>query len=152
FGSQQLVLNTDMPEERGERDGTYRPLIRNAKPGEELVVPLSPAQIFEGTIRYEDTGEPVPNTRVSIWASQQANAGSMSSVEGKTADAGRYHVVAHPGIRFGVMAYAPTGQPYLIRRTTEDIRWENGDRIKRVDIKLPRGLLVHGKVLTTGKK
>ncbi|HEY2413997.1 MAG TPA: M56 family metallopeptidase, partial [Pirellulaceae bacterium] len=152
FAPQDILLNTGMAEERNERDGTYRSLVRNAKPGEEIVLPLSPSQLFEGTIRYDDTQEPVPHARITIWASQQKNGGSMTSVEGQTDATGRYRIAPRPGIRFGVKAYPPNGAAYLVRETTDDIRWESGDRIKQVDLTLPAGILIHGKILTAGSK
>src|SRR4029077_2405021 len=42
FAPQDISLNTGMAEQRGERDGTYRPLVKNFKPGEEAVLPLTP--------------------------------------------------------------------------------------------------------------
>ena len=62
FAPQSISLNTGMAEQRGERDGTYRPLVKNLKPGEEGVLPLAPAQLFTGTVRFEDTGEPAPKS------------------------------------------------------------------------------------------
>ncbi len=149
FAPQDILLNSGMPEQRGERDGTYRALVKNVSLGEELVLPLAPAQLFEGVVTYEDTGEPAPHARLTIWASQQEEHGSMISVAG-TADAeGRYRISPKPGIRFGVTAYAPDGTPYLARKTPLDeaIRWHAGDRVRKVNITLPRGVLVRGKIV-----
>ena len=66
-------------------------------------------------IRYEDTGEPAPYARLTIWASQQDQFGSMSSVPGRADEQGRYRISPHPGVRFGVTAYPPDGVPYLAR-------------------------------------
>ena len=148
FAPQSIALNTGQSEQRGERDATYRPLVKNTKPGEEGVITLSPAQVITGKVTYEDTGEPVPNTKVTIWASQQA-FGSMSSVEGKTDENGNYRILPEPGIRFGVSAYAPIGVPYMARKA-DPIRWENGDESREVDIALPRAVLVIGRVVEAG--
>ncbi|HEY2837999.1 MAG TPA: M56 family metallopeptidase, partial [Pirellulales bacterium] len=148
FAPQDLLLNTGAPEQRGERDATYRSLVKNAAAGEEAIVPLAPAQWFEGVVRYEDTGEPAPRARVKIWASQQ-EIGSMSTVEGVADENGRYRINPHPGIRFGVTAYPPEGAPYLIRRTPFDsaIDWETGDRVKQIDKTLKRGVALRGTVV-----
>ncbi len=114
FAQQDVALNTGMPEQRGERDGTYRPLVKNVDGGEEAVVALAPAQPFEGTVTYEDTGEPAPHARLTIWASQQ-KFGSMVSVGGQADEQGRYRISPHPGIRFGINVYPPDGTPYLSR-------------------------------------
>ncbi|MFV1963896.1 MAG: M56 family metallopeptidase [Pirellulaceae bacterium] len=152
FAPQGISLNTGMPEQRGERDGTYRSLVKNAAPGEEVVLPLAPAQLFEGLVTFADTGKPAPHARLTIWASQQQEYGSMVSVAGQANADGRYRISPKPGIRFGVTAYAPDGTPYLARRTphSEAIRWKAGDRVKQVDMRLPRGILVRGKVVEAG--
>ena len=148
FAPQSISLNTGMPEQRGERDGTYRPLVKNLKPGEEGVLPLAPAQLFTGTVRFEDSGDPAPKARLTIWASQQ-NSGSMAAVAGKADDQGKYKINPNPGVRFGVTAYPPDGAPYLVRQV-QPIAWQSGDRSREVDVKLSRGVLVRGKVLEQG--
>jgi beta-lactamase regulating signal transducer with metallopeptidase domain/protocatechuate 3,4-dioxygenase beta subunit len=150
YARQSIALNTGMSESRGEYDGTYRSLVRNAQPGEEIVVPLPPAQIFEGTVRYEDTKQPAARARLTVWASQQQPVGSMVSVPGQADENGRYRIAAMPGIRFGLTAHPPAGTPYLCRQTTDEIRWDTGDRVKQVDLTLPRGVLVRGKIIAAG--
>jgi hypothetical protein len=146
FAPQSLALNTGMAEQRGERDGTYRPqAVKNLAPGEEAVLALAPAQIFEGVVSYEDTGQPAAHSRLTIWASQQ-EFGSMYSVAGQADDQGRYHIRPYPGIRFGITAYAPDGMPYL-SRTLPKIEWEEATMRKTADVKLPRGVLVRGNVM-----
>ena len=148
FAPQEISLNTGQSEQRGERDGTYRPLIRNLSPGEEAILTLSPGKIITGTITYEDTGKPVANGKISVWASQQ-KYGSMSSVTCMTDAEGKYRILPKPGIRFGVTAYPPEGVPYMARKA-EDLDWENSDVTREVDIKLPRVVLVRGRVLEEG--
>ncbi|MEN1678504.1 MAG: M56 family metallopeptidase [Planctomycetota bacterium] len=153
FAPQEIMLNTGLPEQRGQRDGTYRALTRNVAPDEEAVLALAPAQLFEGVVTYEDTGEPAPRARLTVWASQQELYGSMVSVAGKADAEGRYRISPKPGIRFGVTAYPPDGQPYLARKTPngpESIRWREGDASRQVDVSLPRGVLVRGKVVEAG--
>ncbi|TWT35360.1 Regulatory protein BlaR1 [Posidoniimonas corsicana] len=152
FGRQHLALNTGRPEQRGERDATYRAFTRNSQFGEELVLPLSPAQVFVGTITYEDTGEPAPRARVSIWASQQEMGGSMYSVEGVANERGEYRISPSQGVRFGVNAFPPGGVPYLVRQTplSEALSWHEGDAERRVDMTLPRGVLIRGVVTEAG--
>ncbi len=73
----------------------------------------------------------------------------MTSVAGRADEQGRYKINPKPGIRFGVAAYPPDGTSYLARQA-EPIKWENGARSKVVDMKLPRGVLIQGKVLEEG--
>ena len=76
----------------------------------------------------------------------------MSSIAGKANADGRYRLTPEPGIRFGVTAYPPEGEPYLARKTPIDqaIHWEDGDNSRQVDVELPRGVLVRGKVVEEG--
>ncbi len=149
FARQGISLNTGAPETRGKYDGTYRPQVKNTDPGEEAVLTLASGQLFEGIVRYADTQEAVPNARVTIWASQEEH-GSMVSVAGQTGADGKYRICPNPGIRFGVLAYPPDGSPYLIRQIP-DLRWDDKDAtVKQVDLSLPRGVLVRGKVVESG--
>lgn len=148
FAPQEISLNTGQSETRGERDATYRPLVKNTEPGDEPVLTLAPAKAFTGTVTYEDTGEPVAGSKIAIWAGQQ-EYGSMMTVNGVTDEKGRYRVLPSPGIRFGVTAYPPTGVPYMARKT-ERIAWENSDLERTVDIVLPRVVLVRGRILEEG--
>jgi hypothetical protein len=148
---QDLSINTGASEQRLPNDGTYRPLIRNFKPDEEGVLPLAPAQIFEGVVRFADTNEPAPFARLTIWASQQEPYGSMISVAGKADAQGRYRISPNPGVRFGITAYPPDGVPYLIRETP-DIKHNEGSFVKQVDITLPRGVLLRGHVVESATK
>jgi hypothetical protein len=148
---QDLSINTGWPEERPKNDGTYRPLVRNFKPDEECVLPLAPAQVFEGVVRYADTNEPAPNARLTIWASQQERSGSMISVAGKADAQGRYRINPMSGVRFGITAYPPQGTPYLIREL-RDIKHNEQSYVKQVDIALPRGVLVRGHIVESAAK
>ena len=96
-------------------------------------------------MRYEDTNQPAPHARLTIWASQQ-KFGSMISVPGKADAQGRYRISPNPGIRFGVTAYPPDGTPYLTRELPA-VDWDDAAKVKQVDVTLPRGVLVRGKVL-----
>ncbi len=151
FAPEDIALNTGMPEQRGERDATYRSLVKNVEPGEEAVLTVPPAQWFEGVVRYEDSGEPAAHARITIWASQEGS-GSMTSVAGQADEQGRYRINPKPGVRFGLTAYPPAGTTYLARQTplSKAIRWEAGDRVKQVDITLPRGVLVRGTIRDAG--
>jgi len=148
---QGLSINTGLSESRPKNDATYRDLVRNFKPGEEVVLPVAPAQIFEGVVRYADTNEPAPFARLTIWASQQDPAGSMISVAGKADVQGRYRINPLPGVLFGVTAYPPDGVPYLARQI-RDISRKDAALVKQVDVSLPRGALVRGRVVESGTK
>ena len=147
---QMVVINTSEPEQLA---GTFRAIACNLKPGEVSVITLAPAKIFEGTIRYADTREPIPNTKVSIWSSQD-NRGRMKNADGHTDQNGRYRISAYPGLRFGIQAFAPKGAPYLNRNTPflNGIEWKAGDRVREFDFELRRGVLVRGTITEKDSK
>ncbi len=147
FAPQHIALNTGMAEQRGERDGTYRSIVKNM--GKEVAtIPLSPAKTFEGVVRLADTGQPAANVRISIWARQE-NSGSMVSLFDKTDDQGRFRLNPYPGVRFGITAYPPEGTAYQIKRLGgfEGLRWTSGDASKNVTIELNRGVLATGRIV-----
>ena len=144
FAPQALMINSGDAEERGENDGTYRDQVKNVAGDREVVIPLAPAQIFEGQITLADTGKPAAGVKVGVWASQQ-EFGSMMTVNGKANDQGRYRITPQSGIRFGVTAFPAKGEPYLAK-TVSRIPWGAGLKSKTVDIALPRGVLIRGRV------
>jgi len=146
FARQDLALNTGSPEVRGERDGTYRSVVKNMKPGEVATIPIAPAQIFEGVVLLGDSDKPAANARITMWASQQEPFGSMVSIDGKTDEAGRFRLNPYPGIRFGIIAYPPEGTPYQVQRLN-DLRWSSGAASKNIEIRLDQGVLAQGKVV-----
>lgn len=147
---QMVAINTSEPEQLA---GTFGAIACNLKPGEDSVITLAPAKFFEGTIRYADTKEPIPNTKVSIWSSQD-KYGRMKNADGHTDQNGRYRISAYPGLRFGIQAFAPRGAPYLNRNTPflNGIEWKAGDRVREFDFELRRGALVRGTITEKDSK
>lgn len=151
FAQQDIALNTGMPEERGERDGTYRPLVKNVNRGEEALLALAPAKIFAGTVRYADGGAAVPHARLTIYAGDEEH-GSFIGMPGVTDEQGRYRIIPWAGSYFGLLAHSPRGTAYMGRNTPPSgrVRWEGGERLKEIDLTLPRGVLVRGTVVEAG--
>ena len=104
-----------------------------------IAIALQPAKMIVGRVTYADTGRPVPRALVA--------SGSVLS----EADAeGRFRVAAGPAAagRFGVRAQSPDGAPYLI--TLKQGEWPKGAIEQSVDIALPRGVVVRGKITEEG--
>jgi RNA polymerase sigma factor (sigma-70 family) len=111
----------------------------NAQDAEEVRVSLSPARVLSTRVAYGDTGKPVPHARLSIsWSS-----GSLTT-EFRTGADGRLELRPYPGQSFYVYAFAPPGEPYLGR--SQEFSWPEGVVRDTLDIALPRGTLVRGKV------
>ena len=139
------MINSGQSEERGERDATYRSKVKNVKPGEIAVIPLDSAKVFSGTVTAEDSGKPIPHATITIWASQE-EFGSSAGLRTKADENGNYKLAPLPGIRFGVVAIPPKGQPYLAKKV-DDIVWEDGGLKRTENVTVPKGVLVRGQIL-----
>jgi hypothetical protein len=107
---------------------------------------LIPAQIITGQVTYADTGKVVPHATLEVMAIQ-GRVGIPSDFE--TDDQGRFRLNPPPADRsYGVRAYPPAGQPYLSAH--RPIEWPKGAIEQTVDLALPRGVLIRGKVTEEG--
>jgi RNA polymerase sigma factor (sigma-70 family) len=104
--------------------------------------PLSPAQIVEGQVRAADTGKPLAFARLVIYAFEDEFTGR--GIDGKADGEGRFHLNPPPGKSMQVMACPRDGSPYLVTQT--EFKWPKGAAKHIIDLKLPRGILVIGKV------
>lgn len=153
FAPQRLSLSS------GESDENYEKILlrqdlrfQNVKPGEEAVITLAGVQILEGTVRYEDTGEPVAGARIEIASGMSTQAGSsLESTTGQTDAEGHYRISVKPGYGFIVKAYPPDGVPYL-GKNSYLAEPEKDAPLEPIDLTLPRGILVRGKVIDSKSK
>jgi beta-lactamase regulating signal transducer with metallopeptidase domain len=102
-----------------------------------------PAQIIEGQVVYEDTGEPAAHARLTAYA-RQWEFGSSVGIAGQADASGRFRLNPFPGKLFHVTAYPPKGQPYLILKKT--VTWPEGAAGQEVALALPRGVLARGQI------
>lgn len=110
---------------------------------EALTLSPPPAQIIEGQVIYEDTGEPAAHARLTAYA-RQMEFGSAVGIAGRADANGRFRLKPYPGKFFDVTAYPANGQPYLILRKT--VTWPEGAASQKLAVALPRGVLVRGKI------
>jgi hypothetical protein len=111
-----------------------------------LTATLVPAQILTGRVTYADTGKGVPHAPLGVM-SGQGRIGILSDFE--TDAEGRFRVNPPPADRsFNVTAFPPQGQPYLI--ATNRLEWPKGAIEQSLDLALPRGALIRGKVTEEG--
>ncbi len=126
----ELRANTGEPEKSGQ-----------------LVIGVAPPAIVEGRAICEDTGKPMANATLEVFTSTTSEAGYVTSageVAGRTDAQGHFKVSAAPGSAGFVMIHPPQGQPYQV--TTKGFDWPKGAVRHEVEVKLPRGVLLHGKV------
>ncbi len=133
FATQDFTLATD------GKDG-----------GKEVLKTLEPAHLIEGTITYADTGKPVPGARLTVYASESGRGSWWSGRDGNADEKGRYRMIPSPGNEFQVSVYAPDGAPYLTLQ--QQLTWPKAAVKQVLDFKLPRGVLVQGRVTEAGSE
>ncbi|MFV0444687.1 MAG: carboxypeptidase-like regulatory domain-containing protein, partial [Planctomycetaceae bacterium] len=140
----QFVRIVSRPAGDEPRDPTTHALV--VTPGEEQTVVLAPAQIFEGVVRYADTGKPAPHARLTVFSRNSHFSGT--GLGGVADEQGRYRINAYPGQSFHITAYPPRGQSYLVS-TIEDVELKAADRVKTLDVSLTPGVLTTGQLVET---
>jgi RNA polymerase sigma factor (sigma-70 family) len=122
----------------------------NPKGPSEATLVLRPSTIIEGRVLAADTGRPIPDAAISVAASRD-EIGSMYTTHFRADGQGRYTANPSPGGYFRVSGHPPEGQPYLIPQL--EFAWTKGTVKRELDIRLPRGVLIRGKVTdgTTGR-
>jgi beta-lactamase regulating signal transducer with metallopeptidase domain/protocatechuate 3,4-dioxygenase beta subunit len=111
---------------------------------QELTFSPPPAQIIEGQVLYADTKEPAAHARLTAYA-RQMELGSAVGIAGRADASGRFRLNPYPGKFFEVTAYPPNGQPYLTLQN-RNVPWPEGAASQKVEMALPRGVLVRGKI------
>jgi protocatechuate 3,4-dioxygenase beta subunit len=107
---------------------------------------LAPSQIVNVRVTYADTGRPVPHAPLQVLAAQ---ARSARIDEAETDDDGRARVNSFPTERgYGFRAYPPEGQPYLM--ANGNVNWLKGALEQTLNIALPRGVPIRGRVTEEG--
>jgi hypothetical protein len=118
------------------------------RPGQPLDVHWSvkPGRILEGAVTCADTGKPVPHARVVCFVGYETFHLTYDSRKEHRAGAdGRFRIVAEPGNYFILVACPAAGTPYLLK--THSLKWPAPTAARQtVDLKLPRGVLVRGRV------
>jgi beta-lactamase regulating signal transducer with metallopeptidase domain/5-hydroxyisourate hydrolase-like protein (transthyretin family) len=118
------------------------------EPARELTLALYPTQVFEGRVVYADTRRPVPHAPLAVQGWWRQSGEESALVSGQTDEDGRFSIKVFAGNRFSVRAYGPAGQPYMGVR--QQLEWPKGAVRQRVELALPRGLMVRGKVVEQG--
>jgi hypothetical protein len=112
-----------------------------------MTLALQPAQLIEGRVLAADTLLPIPGAVVLTTTLNRFRAGIVTAKFQADAQ-GRFRL--NPFIRdeYTVRAFPKYGEPYLIAEET--LKWVKGAVRADHDIKLPRGVLIHGKVTERG--
>jgi RNA polymerase sigma factor (sigma-70 family) len=111
----------------------------------ELAVVLTPeARSLSGRVIYRDTRRPVPNARLHVTAYSERFQGSAQQMNVRADDKGHFQLKPYAGKFFLIEAYAPKGEAYLGFEKSFD--WPKGTVQQEIEVALPRGVLVRGKV------
>jgi hypothetical protein len=120
---------------------------RNPLPKDkELTIALQPATIIEGRALAADTGKPIPGAAIVV--ESIGKHGGWVTSRFRADDQGRFQVNPFPADHFRVRASPLGGQPYLL--SSVEFAWNKGAVKKEIDVKLPRGVVIKGKVAEEG--
>ena len=119
----------------------------NSPDAKSVTMALRPAQIITGRVTYADTGKPVPHAPLIVNARGGGQRGTLATQFQTDAD-GRFRANPSPGDEFTVNSAAPPGQPYL--GASKSFEWPKGAIEHSLDLSLPRGVLIRGKVTEEG--
>jgi hypothetical protein len=118
-------------------------------PSKEVTLVLQPARIIEGRVLAADTGQPLPNAVVSAMTMvQNEHARGLSTSKFRADAQGRFIMNPIAGESYTLGAFPTGGEPYLIQQ--DELRWTKGAVKATHDIRLPRGVLIRGKVNEAG--
>ncbi len=115
--------------------------------GKEANVSLAPPQRIEGRVVFEDTGDPAADVWLTVASFRSPETAGKAAV-GQADARDRFRINLFPAEAFSVDVFAPKGSPYLgvVRRG----EWNKGAVKHELEIKLPRGVLLRGKVVEAG--
>jgi RNA polymerase sigma factor (sigma-70 family) len=142
-----LKLELEIRDARYERKDEWLVETGDKKKCENLRLVLGAGRCVEGRVVYADTGKPVPNARLIL---------ANPIVSAKADEQGRFKVALFgpsdygngPERGVGVHAFPHPGEPYLNAFAETD--FPRGVVHREVEVKLPRGVLVRGKVTEAG--
>ena len=129
FARQRIVVDTDAAAETMS-----------------ITAAMEPAKVIIGRVTFADTGKPVPHASISIWAYR---GGPAYPSDYETDAEGNFRANPFSTDRYAVAVQAPDGQPYL-GASTGIFDWTKGSFERRVDLVLPRGVMLRGKVVEEG--
>ncbi len=107
---------------------------------------VEPARIITGRVTYADTGKPAPHAVVGIMTHADQSTTYAGDIE--TDAQGRFRFNPGSGHRYNLTAFPPERQPYL--NVDKNLEWPKGAIEHSVDLALPRGILVRGRVTEEG--
>ena len=121
----------------------------NRTASKEITIALEPARIIEGRVLASDSGQPIPGAIVSATTRvQNEHANGFFTTKFRADAEGRFKMNPIAGESYTLGAFPTGSEPYLIQQ--DELKWVKGAIKADHDIKLPRGVLLRGKVTEEG--
>ena len=115
--------------------------------GKEISLALHPSTIIEGRVLAGDTGQPIPDAMISV-RSSFGIFGAMFTTRFRADGQGRFRLNPSAGDYFRLRAIPPKGLAHLPGEA--EFEWTKAAVKKEFDVRVPRGVLIHGKVTEEG--
>jgi Protein of unknown function (DUF1501) len=109
---------------------------------DSVTIALQQATIIEGRVLAADTASPIPGAAIAVESVGKSGGWLTSTFH--AVDQGRFQANPFPADRFRVRAFPNGGQPYFL--LSVELAWSKGAVKKATEIKLPRGVVIKGKV------
>jgi hypothetical protein len=120
-----------------------------AAAGKEPAIVLKPAQLIEGRVLADDTGQPIPSAIVSAQYLVRSERALGISIQRFRADAQGHFVMNLPASEnYTLEAFPSGGEPYLPQPV--QVQWTKGAVKASHDVKVRRGVSIRGKVTEQG--
>jgi protocatechuate 3,4-dioxygenase beta subunit len=103
---------------------------------------LEPAKVITGRVTYADTGKPVPHAQLGVTPRRGPAAYFETDADG------RFRVNPPSDDLYRLSVWPPTGQPYLV--VNQSLDWPKGAVEQSLDLALPRGVTIRGRVTVEG--
>ena len=118
---------------------------------EEVTIRLDAPRIIEGTVICKDTEKPMGYAWVGVVLCDADHTGDLDNrARWVKADRnGRFRACCRPGEHLTIYVFPPVGTPYP-SWVEDSTPWPSDALRQEVTVELPRGLLVHGKVVEAG--
>jgi RNA polymerase sigma factor (sigma-70 family) len=107
-----------------------------------VTVALMPAKIIKGRVTEGDTGNPIPHAQINILSYASSTVGTVNEFEAD--DLGLFRANPLSAERYEVSVTAPEEQPRL--GVSKLFDWPKGAVEYPVDVALPRGVVIRGKL------
>ena len=108
---------------------------------------VEPARIITGRVTYAGTGQPAPHAVVDISISRDDGSSAWAD-DVETDGQGRFRINPGAARRYFLLAFPPERKPYL--NVQKILEWPKGAIEHSLDLVLPRGVLVRGRVTEVG--